>query len=130
MKSTIFVIIAIMSFQVFSDGLQCKKSPNIVEACFETRGRISAANGNPGLRMWKVGTKRILGILGYEDPIIPNKLKEYLGFGVEIYGDYLVCPFTKEKKNHMQMVCVESASNIRVEDYRESTEHPKIRYVK
>src|SRR5207245_8209940 len=39
------------------------KTPEIAASCYWTRGRITCCNGNPAMRMWKVGTKRILGIL-------------------------------------------------------------------
>jgi hypothetical protein len=29
-----------------------------------------------------------------------------------IYGDFEVCPFTPERKGHMQMVCVQSAKKL------------------
>jgi hypothetical protein len=47
-----------------------------------------------------------------EDPIMPEKLKQ--NWDETIYADFEVCPFTKEKVGEMQMVCIESASNILV----------------
>ena len=32
-------------------------------------------------------------------------------WATEIYGDFNVCPFTKQKPGHMQMVCIESAAH-------------------
>jgi len=31
----------------------------------------------------------------------------------EAYGDFYVCPFTREKPGEMQRVCIESASRVR-----------------
>jgi hypothetical protein len=31
---------------------------------------------------------------------------------MEEYGDFVVCPFTPDKPDHMQMVCVESVSHL------------------
>jgi hypothetical protein len=45
-----------------------------------------------------------------EDPIAPKNLAIPNGV-VAVYGDFEVCPFTRERKGYMQMVCVESASH-------------------
>jgi hypothetical protein len=41
-----------------------------------------------------------------------------MGWGVEAYGDFTVCPFTKQKPGEMQMVCIESAEQVLYKDYR------------
>jgi hypothetical protein len=95
----------------------CKTDPDIVSACFALHGRVSLYNGAPAIRMWRVGTNRLLGILDSEDEIMPSSLTEKLGFGKVVYGDFEVCPFTKERPGEMQMVCVESAKNFVVKQY-------------
>jgi len=73
-------------------------------------------NGTPSLRIWRVGTNRILGVLPPEDEIIPPNLKLALqGWDKWVYADLEVCPFTKEKRGEMQMVCVESAEHLVVQ---------------
>jgi len=48
-----------------------------------------------------------------DDPILPSKLKARFDSGVEaIYGEFEVCPFTPERKGAMQLVCVESATEL------------------
>ena len=80
--------------------------------------------------MWKVGTTRLLGIMGGEStPIVPKEIDELIIFGVQIFGDFLVCPFEKEKPGWMQPVCIESAKNVRVEDYREDSDSPRIAFL-
>ena len=70
-------------------------------------------NGNPSLRIWRVGTKRILGVR--EGMPIPRNLEEQFdSFWNEVFGDFLVCPLTEPKPGHMQMMCVESANNLAV----------------
>jgi hypothetical protein len=73
-------------------------------------------NGIPSVRIWEIGTDHILGVLPSEDEIMLVAIKTELGVGTLIYGDYLVCPFTQEKKGHMQMVCIEAAKNLRIEN--------------
>jgi hypothetical protein len=98
---------------VAPDVRPCKEDPNVVDACFTLRGRVFVSNGTPSLRIWRVGTDRILGVFDPENEIVPDNLAKRLdGYGVEVYGDFEVCPFTKSKPDEMQMVCVESASRL------------------
>ncbi|MFZ3212287.1 MAG: hypothetical protein WA188_12310 [Terriglobales bacterium] len=46
-----------------------------------------------------------------DDPIRPQNLKFNPG-DETIYGDFEVCPFTRERKGAMRLVCIESASNV------------------
>lgn len=66
------------------------------------------------MRIWRIGTNRILGVLPSEDEIVPDNLRDALetGMYVDVYGDFEVCPFTESKPNEMQMVCVESATHL------------------
>ena len=95
----------------------CKSNPQLVTACFTVHGRLSAYNGTPSLRIWPMGTHRLLGILKDEDPLaLPESIRNEVGFGKDIYGDFSVCPFTEPKRGQMQLVCVESVSNVRVQN--------------
>ena len=38
------------------------KTPAIAGSCYWTRGRLRVGNGTPSYRLWKMGTKRVLGI--------------------------------------------------------------------
>jgi hypothetical protein len=92
----------------------CKSDPDIIDACFTVRGRLAAYNGGPSLRIWRVGTKHMLGVLD-EFPL-PSDFPEANLWDKEAWGDYEVCPFTQEKPGAMQMVCVESAKDIFLKD--------------
>ena len=85
---------------------------------------MQAANKKPSVRIWKVGTTRILGVKNQNLENLPTKVKEAFSFGAFVFADYLVCPLTKDKPGHMQMVCVESMTNIRIEGYREKPKVP------
>ena len=94
----------------------CKSNPQLVAACFTVHGRLSAYNGTPSLRIWPIGTHRLLGVLKDEDPVvIPESIRNEVGFEKDIYGDFVVCPFTQSKPGQMQFVCVEAVSNVRVQ---------------
>jgi hypothetical protein len=89
----------------------CKTNPNLVAACFRVHGRLGWYNGAPSGRIWIIGTKRMLGL---HDDWIPANMESRSGpdFDREVFGDFDVCPFTKETAGEMQMVCIESASHI------------------
>jgi hypothetical protein len=96
---------------------KCKGNPKVIGACYSVHGRLSRGADTVILRLWPVGTKRILGITGgptladADAAIWPQNLK--FPFGDEdIYGDFEVCPFTPERKGVMQFVCIESASHL------------------
>ena len=72
-----------------------------------------------------MGTKRLLGVLPPEQEILPSCLRGKLGFGTRIYGDYTVCPFTRERPGEMRMVCVEEARNLIVEKFDSDGESPE-----
>jgi hypothetical protein len=100
------------------------KTPEIAAECYWTRGRLANYNGTPTLRMWKVGTKRILAIHsgpGYkrgddkenENPEIPENVERaFQAIGTLVFADFEVCPLTPERPGVMQSVCIESAKNI------------------
>lgn len=80
-------------------------------------GRLSVYNGAPALRIWKIGTRRVLGIsdqrflkVGYKN--IPDNIREMVNQDIDVYGDFKVCPFTKSRSNEMQLVCLESGKNL------------------
>jgi len=103
---------------------QCKNNTYLVGECFRLHGRAFYSNGTPDLRIWQVGTKRILGVTRLSqaddtvDPIPPQNLLNALrGFDHFVFGDFEVCPFTPKRQGHMQMVCVERAENLVIEPY-------------
>lgn len=95
----------------------CREHPQLVASCFTVHGRMNYWNGNPSVRIWKVGTKRILGVSeqrfaveGYSN--LPDEIAAKLSWESDLFGNFVVCPFTAEKPGVMQLVCVDSASNL------------------
>ncbi len=44
---------------------------------------------------------------------LPMNVEKLLGdWPREVWGDYVVCPFTREKPKEMQMVCIASGKNL------------------
>jgi hypothetical protein len=94
----------------------CKGNRNQVADCFTTHGRMTTYNGSPTLRIWRIGTNRLLGISEAHPRVrrLPRNLEDKVDWGVEIFADFEVCPFAKVRDNAMQMVCVENASNLAI----------------
>ena len=101
-------------------GRPCREHPHLSGACFTIRGRMTYHNGAPSVRIWRVGTKRILGVSeqrfhvdGYCD--LPTSIRERLSWESDLFAEFVVCPFTPEAPGVMQLVCVDSAAHLRVE---------------
>ncbi len=102
---------------VSSASQTCKSDPDLVGKCFAVQGKMSAWNGNPTFRISPTGTNRILGVTDAPFPpsqpqLLPESLAGKVTMDANATGDFFVCPFTAEKSGHMQMVCVESATNL------------------
>jgi hypothetical protein len=59
----------------------------------------------------------MLGVTGgpiLDDAIAPIVIPQNMRFdsNESIYGDFEVCPFTPERKGHLQLVCIESATHL------------------
>lgn len=121
----ILVLPIVSSFGAIAEAQDinsCKAHPQLSGSCFEIRGRMAPSNGTPSLRIWPVGTKRLLGVSeshssGSENYNVPKGLLEHLSFGKAIYADFTVCPFTDDEPGVMRIVCVESAENISIRDW-------------
>ena len=91
----------------------CDHAPTPAADCRIVHGRLSVTNGTPDVRIWPVGTKRLLGVSGPEEhPYVPDGLLAKIKPTEEIFGDFDVCPLTPERSGEMQLVCVRSASNL------------------
>jgi hypothetical protein len=100
----------------WADGPPCESK--VAQACYTTRGALFVANGTPSFRIAVADSTRVLGIIGGETPPLPDAVRKALGvdvFSNRAWGDYTVCPQTPPQLNEMQMVCVQSAANLRPE---------------
>ena len=99
----------------------CKEHPKLSGPCFKVRGRMSFFNGTPSVRIWPIGTNRMLGVSegrfhleGYEN--VPEQLVRQISWETAMYADFNVCPFTDEMPGKMRFVCVETAENISIRE--------------
>ena len=106
---------ATASAAIAATAVACAGNAELIAACTTIRGRIALTNGAYWAHIWKVGTRRVVGIRR-EIPL-PANLRDALGgrSDVVVFGDFVVCPFTRDVRGRMQSVCVESATRLRVE---------------
>ncbi|HEY6806277.1 MAG TPA: hypothetical protein VI306_22045 [Pyrinomonadaceae bacterium] len=124
MRSFLFItllltLISSASTSITPQDKSCREHPKLVGACFKVHGRLTVYNGAPALRLFRLGTKRVLGIseqrfalAGYKN--VPDEIKEKIDQDHDLIGDYVVCPFTRERRGEMQLVCIESVANLQV----------------
>lgn len=94
----------------------CVEDPN-AGPCFGVHGRMAAGNGNSGVRIWIVGTKKMLAV--YPDdpaPVTPVCLRDDIAGEKRLYADFVVCPLAPERAGATRPVCVQSAAHRIVEE--------------
>ncbi len=116
-------------------GLQpdepCMGNRTLVGECFTVHARLQMTTGTPGYWMWRVGSNRILGVSepafekDSESPWMPESLLRKLDWDIYMYGDFLVCPVTKERPGAMQTVCIDSVKHLVIKDTRTAGERSK-----
>jgi hypothetical protein len=113
----LILLLLLTATSMVAGEAKCKGNPKIVGACFSIHGRITLGADTVRLRLWPVGTKRMLGVTGgpilddADDPIYPRNLR-FTPDTEAIYGNFEVCPFTQDTVGAMQLVCIESAVNV------------------
>ena len=126
-----FLMLCLVSPALSSDvteidpALGCSTNPAIVGKCFPLRARVSVTNGTPSVRVWPVGSKRVLGVMPAEHEIMPSNLREVVGLDQDVFADLEVCPFSLKQKGEMQFVCIESAKHLRVQKRAAGTSSKK-----
>src|SRR5499427_6788103 len=49
------------------DLQSCRARTDLVGKCFPVHGRLSVYNGTPSIRLWPIGSKRLLGVIDPKD---------------------------------------------------------------
>ena len=95
---------------------KCAERTDLAGPCYQVHGRLYLTEGTPGVRLWIIGTKRILAVMTPEDSeenIMPAKVSsQFQNTATQVYADFSVCPFEKDAPGHMRPVCIESAKNM------------------
>ena len=103
----------------------CRSRQDVVGRCFNVHGRLSVYNGTPSIRLWPIGTKRLLGIIDPNDvsnapgpTILPLDIKNKLDWDKDVVGDFVICPLTRQQTGRMQTICIESTKNLIVRQHK------------
>ena len=121
----LLIVTASVSARFDSPAPSCRTRSDVIGRCFSVHGRLSVYNGTPSIRLWPIGTKRLLGIIDPNDvsnapgpTILPVEIKNKLDWDKNIFGDFLVCPLTREQPGRMRTVCIESGKNLTVREHK------------
>ena len=103
----------------------CRSRPDVVGKCSRVHGRLSVYNGTPSIRLWPLGTKRLLGVIDPNDvsnapgpTILPVDIKNKLDWDKDVFGDFIVCPLTRQQSGRMQTVCIADGKNLMVREHK------------
>ncbi len=101
----------------------CKNNPLVTGKCFLFWGRMQLYEESPHVRIWRVGTTRVLGVMddeykleGYEN--VPSDLVGRIDRNTAMFGDFTVCPFADDVPHRMRPICVEKAENTVIKNRR------------
>ena len=98
----------------------CREHPKVMAKCFVFRGRLANYNGVPTVRIWRVGTDRILGVSDGmalpEFEQMPASVKDALGGSFErwVFGEFEFCPFAPDRPGSMRLGCIDSAKDLKI----------------
>ncbi len=104
--------------------LACLALPGIAsaEACRTVHGRMSLANGAPTVRIWVIGSNRVLGVVQQNerfDDLPANVRRIWAADGddamwrSDLFGHFRVCAVTPSRPGRMQLVSLKAASDLR-----------------
>ncbi len=103
----------------------CRTRPDVVGRCFNVHGRLSVYNGTPSIRLWPIGSKRMLGVLDPNDAssapgptVLPDDIKQKLDWNKDVFGDFFVCPLSRKQPGRMQTICLDSGKHLNVREHK------------
>jgi len=110
---------AFVSALASGDPLRCEAKSPVAGPCFTVHGRLRLYNGTPSVRIWPVGTTRLLGVADahsdkFEDVGLPAPLNIRLDWDTAYIGDYTVCPQEPDKPGTLRIVCVQAVAHLRL----------------
>ena len=87
----------------------CKTDPDVVGACYSTRGRLALGSGED-LLVWTLGSAHYMAA---EEQMVPVVLRAGLTHAMRVYATMVLCPMVVEHREKRQYVCVDSATDLR-----------------
>jgi len=108
---------ALGSAPVSAAPIPCDVKSAMAGPCFKVHGRLQLYNGTPSIRIWHIGTNRLLGVTdgeggNNENPGLPPPLDSGLDWNTAYVGDYTVCPRGPDKPGTMRTVCVQAVAHL------------------
>ena len=104
-----------------AQSLECATSRKLVGECFTVHGRMTSCTSVPSVRIWIVGTHRVLGVADAQgdvagDEVLSGTLNREM-FALPpcskaAWGDFTVCPLTPSRPGVMQRVCLVDAKKL------------------
>jgi hypothetical protein len=114
-------VTALSAFALQSEPLVASQvcgssSSAFVDSCHPIRVRLVAGGDNILIRIWPVGTRRLLGWTNAELCTPPSDLDSPMRAGKYVYADVVVRPLSRPDAHTMQFVCIAGATNVTVRD--------------
>lgn len=96
----------------------CASSDSIfVGPCRSLRARLVPGADNIRIRIWPVGSSRLLGYAGRALKCrLPPMLERLMDQGKTVYAEVSVRPVAPSQPGHMQFACVAAADHMKVQD--------------
>ncbi len=92
----------------------CTSTAAFTGPCTTIRGRVTLANGAFPVKIWPVGTRRLLGV-DISRCELPKNIQRLVEEEKDVYGDLEIRPLTASEPGVMKMVCLASAVNTRTQ---------------
>ena len=98
----------------------CSSSDSIfVAQCFTVHARLVPGADNILVRIWPVGTTRILGYAdGALKCSLPPKIDSLMTAEQVVFADVVVRPVTRSRPGYMRFVCIATATRLVVRPIR------------
>lgn len=102
---------------VSAHPIPCNLKSAVAGSCFTVHGRLRLYDGTPSIRIWRIGTHRLLAVtegrgFNNENPGLPPPLDVGLDWDTVYIGDYRVCPLEPDKPGTMRIVCVQAVAHV------------------
>ena len=121
----LLIALSVVGESRLREAPSCSTRPDLNGKCFNVHGRLSVYNGTPSIRLWPLGSKRLLGVLDPNDvssapgpTVLPDDIKLKLDWNKDVFGDFLVCPLSKGQPGRMQTICLESGKHLTVREHK------------
>jgi hypothetical protein len=92
--------------------LSCQTDPDLAGACYSIRGRVGLGSNGISMRLWQVGTEKVMNL---GEGMLPDELSSLVTPETRVYANMIVCPLASNIPRVMPTVCIESASNLQRE---------------